>query len=85
MTLKELERRIKALRKMHPEPPTFEEFQELWEHMDELSKAVLEGYAGLPEILDSLGEYEKIVIGHMKRMGLVKPQDTLAEIMEKID
>lgn len=48
MTLKELERRIKTIQESYPKPPTFEQFQEEWEHMDELSKAVIETYAVIP-------------------------------------
>lgn len=87
MTLKELERRVAALMAGHPKPPTYEEFQELWKHMDGLSQSLYVLYAECPELLGPAGSdaYWQAVLQHIDRMGLVQTHQRLSDIVEDLE
>lgn len=87
MTLKELERRIKTIQESYPKPPTFEQFQEEWKHMDGLSQSLYVLYAECPELLGPVSDdsYWPVVIQYIARMGLVQKHQSLSDIVESFE
>ena len=85
MTVKEMEKRVAALMAGYPTPPTFEQFQEDWKCMDELSKSLFVLYAECPELFGCMDECETVIAGYLERMGLVKEKYGLADLMEGIE
>lgn len=69
MNIKEIERRIAAIKARCPAPPTFEQFREEWGHMDGLSKSLYECALSCPEMADG-GKYWQTIKTFLLQMGV---------------
>ena len=85
MSLKALERRVRVLIEGYHGIPTFEQFQEEWKNMDDLSKSLFALHAECPELFGGIDERETVIAGYLERMGLVKEKYSLADLMEGIE
>ena len=57
-------------------PPTFQEFKESWEKMDELSKSLLETALSAPDLIGVPRNFE-LLKGYLRRLGVnPEPIDT---------
>ena len=79
--LKKLERLEKEIR------PTvsFEEFQEEWKDMDELSKSLYVTIASCPELVASATLEEKRICEYLERMGIVGSRFLLSDIVQDLE
>lgn len=82
--VKALETKVdKAIRALCGEiPPSFEEFQEMWSRMDELSKALFICHAECPELASSSDGRIKVFSQYLEKMGLVTDHYTINDILE---
>lgn len=65
--LNRLQARVSAL--YGPDPPSFAEFVEKWEHMDQLSKSLYEAAMSVPELVGTPRHWPTIQ-DYLRRMGI---------------
>lgn len=80
MTLETLERRVAALLGRCPRMPTLDEFKDLWDRADELSKSVLLAHGESPWL--AVGAWERTVIDYLEQMGLVQAHYSLEDLIQ---
>ena len=72
--LNKLSKRIENL--LGEPPPTFQEFKESWEKMDELSKSLFETALSAPDLIGVPRNFE-LLKGYLRRLGVnPEPMDT---------
>ena len=54
-------------------PPTFQEFKESWETMDELSKSLFETALSAPDLIGVPKHFETLA-GYLRRLGVQVPE-----------
>lgn len=65
------------------EIPSFEQFCKEWGRMDALSKSIYKTIAECPGLLGEPDEYDKVIAGYLKRMGLVTEQLSLSKFSDR--
>lgn len=64
--------------------PSFEEFQNDWEHMDELSKSLYQTAIACPEFAGESGRRWEAISGYMRRMGINPQPFDFNELVENL-
>lgn len=87
--MKDIKRRLKAIGKMIQEiekqAPTYEEFLQKWETMDDISRSLYVFYAECPEIFGEVDRYHKTIFEYLHRMGLVENHYSLTDIVKELE
>lgn len=85
MDSKTIIKRLDALQAILPTIPSFEEFQNDWEHMDELSKSLYQTALSCPELVGADGRYWQTVSDYLKRMGYTAEPFSIDQILASLE
>lgn len=65
--------------------PTYEDFLQKWETMDELSKSLFLFYAECPDMFGTVDRHNKAIFEYLHRMGLVENNYSVTDIVKELE
>lgn len=87
--MKQIKRRLQVignrLQELADQAPTYEEFRQQWETMDDLSKSLFVFWAECPEIFGEVDRYHETIFVYLCRMGLVENRYSLTDIVKELE
>ena len=89
LSKKEIRRRLlvidNRIQEIAKQVPTYEEFLQKWETMDDISRSLYVFYAECPEMFGEVDRYHKTIFEYLRRMGFVKNQYSLTDIINELE